>query len=290
MLNELLSLERGLAGAGFDVAPRHADVAAPGRTAALQVRLDTVGLPVELAALDADLVARLWTLRNGKHNSFPYVQLKRPLLSDVTDADGWKEIAASEKRRLLHTWIGEHPADTAQPPFGTGLRESLVRRRAALSTLGGREAAVPAVIDRVLGVDGDEDAESDAEAWITSLPGEITGDLGYQPVVVDGVPSDPAGDCSSPVPLPASFTPACLTHDLGYDLLRVADATGEAIPTGVRPALDRQLASRMAGSCTESGLRGVGCRAMAGVADAAVTANSWRQNDGAPVKETWPWS
>jgi hypothetical protein len=29
---------------------------------------------------------------------------------------------------------------------------------------------------------------------------------------------------------------------------------------------------------------------MANVADAAVTANSWRQNDGAPVKESWPWS
>lgn len=171
MLNELLSLERGLAGAGFDVAPRHADVAAPGRTAALQVRLDTVGLPVELAALDADLVARLWTLRNGKHNSFPYVQLKRPLLSDVTDADGWKEIAASEKRRLLHTWIGEHPADTAQPPFGTGLRESLVRRRAALSTLGGREAAVPAVIDRVLGVD------DDGRTFLAALVARIAAEL-----------------------------------------------------------------------------------------------------------------
>ena len=141
-----------------------------------------------------------------------------------------------------------------------------------------------------VGVDGDEDPESDAAAWIAALPGEITEALGYQPVVVDGVPSDPEGDCSSPVPLPASFTPACLTHDLGYDLLRVADATGESIPTGVRPALDRQLGSRMTGSCTEAGLRGAGCRAMAGVADAAVTANSWRQNDGAPVKETWPWS
>ncbi|HAF73411.1 MAG TPA: hypothetical protein DCL06_12105, partial [Corynebacterium variabile] len=48
-------------------------------------------------------------------------------------------------------------------------------------------AAVAAAEDlAVVGVDGDEDAESDAEAWITSLPGEITGALGYQPVVVDG--------------------------------------------------------------------------------------------------------
>lgn len=155
-------------------------------------------------------------------------------------------------------------------------------------------SAVAAAQDlAAVGVGGDEDAVSavtDAEAWIAALPEEITGELGYQPVVVDGVPSDPEGACSSPVPLPASFTPACLTHDLGYDLLRVADTTGEAIPRGVRPALDRQLASRMTGSCTGAGLRGVGCRAMAGVADAAVTANSWRQNDGAPVKESWPWS
>ncbi len=130
----------------------------------------------------------------------------------------------------------------------------------------------------------------DAASWIDALPAGITGALGYRPVVVDGLPSDPAGDCSSPVPLPQSFTPACLTHDLGYDLLRVADADGESIPRGVRPALDRQLAARMEGACTGEGLRYAGCRVMAGVADAAVTANSWRQNDGAPVKESWPWS
>lgn len=143
MLNELLSLERGLADAGFDVVPRHADVAAPGRTAALQVRLDTAGYPVELAALDANCVAQLWTLRNGKHNSFPYVQLKQPLLSGVTDEGGWKEMAAAEKRQLLRTWIGAYPVETGQAPFGPGLRDSLARRKAALSTLAGLEGAVP---------------------------------------------------------------------------------------------------------------------------------------------------
>lgn len=171
MLNELLSLERGLADAGFDVAPRHADVAAPGRTAALQVRLDSAGHPVELAALDADSVARLWTLRNGKHNSFPYVQLKQPLLSGVADEDGWKEMAAAEKRQLLRTWIGNHPAETGQPPFGPGLRDSLSRRRAALSTLRGREAAVPALIDRVLALDGS------GEQFLTAFVARIAAEL-----------------------------------------------------------------------------------------------------------------
>lgn len=171
MLNELLSLERGLASAGFDVAPRHADVATPGRTVALQVRLDRAGHPVELAALDPDRVAQLWTLRNGKHNSFPYVQLKQPLLSGVTDAEGWKEMAAAEKRRLLRTWIGAYPAETGQAPFGAGLRDSLTRRKAALSTLAGREGAVPAVIDRVLaGNDG-------GETFLKALVAQIAADL-----------------------------------------------------------------------------------------------------------------
>lgn len=171
MLNELLSLERGLADAGFDVAPRHADVATPGRTVALQVRLDTAGHPVELAALDPDRVAQLWTLRNGKHNSFPYVQLKQPLLSGVTDGEGWKEMTAAEKRRLLCTWIGAYPAETGQAPFGAGLRDSLTRRKAALSTLAGREGAVPAVIDRVLaGNDG-------GEAFLVALVAQIAAEI-----------------------------------------------------------------------------------------------------------------
>lgn len=126
--------------------------------------------------------------------------------------------------------------------------------------------------------------------WIDALPVGAVDALGYVPVLVDGLPSDPAGDCSSPVPLPGSFTPACLTHDLGYDLLRVADATGERIPTGVRPALDRQLAARMTASCTGGPLAQAGCRLTASVADVAVTANSVRQGDGAPVAEHWPWS
>lgn len=130
-----------------------------------------------------------------------------------------------------------------------------------------------------------------AQAWIAALPEELVDALGYTPVVVDGIPADPHGDCSSPVPLPTSFIPACLTHDLGYGLMRVADGVGERIPAGVRPALDRQLATRMRESCDDGAptSRTV-CRAMSGVADVAVTANSWRQGDGAPVAEKWPWS
>ena len=81
-------------------------------------------------------------------------------------------------------------------------------------------------------------------------------------------------------------------EQLNVELIEMGALCEEAISAATKAYLegDRQLGSRMTGSCTEAGLRGAGCRAMAGVADAAVTANSWRQNDGAPVKETWPWS
>lgn len=128
------------------------------------------------------------------------------------------------------------------------------------------------------------------ESYIAALSVEVIEALGYSPVIVDGLPADPEGDCSSPMPLPESFTPACLTHDLGYDLLRVADATGEHIPSGVRFALDQQLGARMTASCGGGVVGRTSCKAMAGVADSAVKANTWRQGEGAPVEEKWPWT
>ncbi|AHW62902.1 Putative secreted protein [Corynebacterium glyciniphilum AJ 3170] len=119
--------------------------------------------------------------------------------------------------------------------------------------------------------------------------GDLVAELGYRPGTQDGHATNPAGDCSSPVPLPESFEPACMTHDLGYDLLRVADRTGEAIPEHTRRDLDRQMAEQMRDSCAEGGPGTAGCRAMARVAHAAVAANTLRQHNGAPVEEWFPW-
>ncbi|MGO1640676.1 MAG: hypothetical protein ACTH0P_12025 [Candidatus Corynebacterium faecigallinarum] len=120
---------------------------------------------------------------------------------------------------------------------------------------------------------------------------ELVAELGYTPGVQNGLAMNPEGDCSSPVTLPESFEPACQTHDLGYDLLRVAERTGEQIPGGLRASLDRQMADQMRGSCRAGG--GAGCRAMAVVAHVGVGVNTMRQGNGAPVAEPWldwlPW-
>ena len=96
----------------------------------------------------------------------------------------------------------------------------------------------------------------------------------------------PDGDCSSPVELPASFDNACRTHDLGYDLLRIAHDHDVPIPEGLRRALDSQLGARMHASC--GGTDVAGCHMIAAAAEAAVAANTIRQAGGTPVHEELP--
>lgn len=116
--------------------------------------------------------------------------------------------------------------------------------------------------------------------------------LGYEPGSVDGAAANPEGDCSSPVPLPASFEPACRVHDLGYDLLRLIDDEGAEIPRELRSSLDARMTDRMHASCRDESrghLAYFGCRFMASVASVSVQLNTVRQGHGAPVEEEFPW-
>ena len=179
MLNEVFALERGLSAAGFDVAPRHPDVSSPGRVDTLQVRLDKHGMPAEAAALGRDRVASLWTLRNGKHNSFPYVQLKQPLLS-VPDGgnwrkahnEAWKPLAPSGRRQLLRDLTRDYSvaSEATAALVARGLRDSLGKRRNALAQLEEPHASVPAVIERVLAI---ESAARFANTLLTLLLAEL---------------------------------------------------------------------------------------------------------------------
>src|SRR5699024_6909626 len=68
-----------------------------------------------------------------------------------------------------------------------------------------------------------DDAPRDALALV---PDDFARTTGYEPALRGGMAVNPVGACSSPVPLPERFTPACMAHDLGYDLLRYAEAHG----------------------------------------------------------------
>lgn len=120
-----------------------------------------------------------------------------------------------------------------------------------------------------------------------TIPGDFRAVTGYHPVMVDGLPAAPHGSCSSPVPLPVEFEPACQAHDLGYDLLRYAEHHGGPLGPWARQALDRTLADRMRASCARrpDPLPRARCAAMAEVATVAVDLNSRRQGYGVPVVE-----
>jgi hypothetical protein len=145
-------------------------------------------------------------------------------------------------------------------------------------------AAAAAAAERVAGQVADG-----ATADQVRVPDGLVADLGYRPVVEDGYLVNPDGACSSPVPLPTSFTPACRAHDLGYDLLRVIDRGGSAVPAGLRRDLDDRLVDRVSGTCG-AGMGGSGCRLVARGVAAALWLNTERQGEGAPVTEHFPWS
>ncbi|MGL4744543.1 MAG: hypothetical protein ACRCZD_06370 [Phycicoccus sp.] len=129
---------------------------------------------------------------------------------------------------------------------------------------------------------------SEADVASTAVPHSFPLRFGYRPATTDGLLGDPSGECSSPVPLPAEFTPACRQHDLGYDLLRHAGRSGATLPPTARRAVDRRLGVELEESCEvrDAAVERVTCLVWADVAEVFVRANSVRQGDGVPAGET----
>lgn len=115
---------------------------------------------------------------------------------------------------------------------------------------------------------------------ISLMPNDFEQRIGYRPVMVDGMPANPHGACSSPIPLPTAFEPLCRTHDYGYDLLRYAGLTGEPLGGWARKGLDAMLISRMRETCHNPV-----CRQSAELAEIGLRFNTWRQDSGVPVPE-----
>lgn len=125
-------------------------------------------------------------------------------------------------------------------------------------------------------------------AVLHRIPSDFATINGYRPQIRSGHAVDPTGGCSSPVPLPREFDPICRQHDLGYDLLRTADATGGTLPATARHAVDRQFATDTHRVCRErtNPLSRTECGVWADIATGAVEFNSWRQHWSTPSAET----
>jgi hypothetical protein len=128
---------------------------------------------------------------------------------------------------------------------------------------------------------------SDRADAASRLPADFTAVMGYRPDVAGVGPTRADGGCSSPFGgTPWRFSPDCKRHDLGYDLLRYADAKGQPLGPWARKAVDNRFARQTRAHCHGLALGSrLGCRAMAGLYRGMVGFNSWRQGYGAPVVE-----
>jgi hypothetical protein len=115
----------------------------------------------------------------------------------------------------------------------------------------------------------------------SQLPADFRAVMGYLPAVAASGPTRAGGGCSSPFGgTRYHFTAACRQHDLGYDLLRYANAKGQPLGPWARKAVDDRFAAQTRARCD-----GFGCRLTSGFYTAVVQFNSWRQGYGAPVVE-----
>ncbi len=76
MLNELYRLSRSLQKCGIVFGTPHQDVKTPGKGDGFIIGINSHGQPDHIEYIDSAKMVKLWTIRKGKHNSFPYVKLK----------------------------------------------------------------------------------------------------------------------------------------------------------------------------------------------------------------------
>lgn len=145
MLNELLVIERGVRQANIDVGQRHPDVKDAGKKSALLVQLNENGQVVRVQVLQHGVTP--WTIRNGQHNSFPYVQLSYPLWYRE-DGEKWRETVLTKKgaeRRielLSLATTARYNADAFANWPGDGLVKGLRKRSKQLESLMNTDGAV----------------------------------------------------------------------------------------------------------------------------------------------------
>lgn len=102
MLNEGYALYKSLKHCGISLTNRHPDIKEPGNSEGLIVGIDKNGKVTRLEYRRAEEITKLWTIREGNHNSFPVVKLQEPLWKvDRSDPICDKKLDEHKKRGLL---------------------------------------------------------------------------------------------------------------------------------------------------------------------------------------------
>jgi len=154
MLNELLIVERGAPPEDIKKSLRHPDVKDAGRKSALLVQLDEKGHITCIRPVSSRVSP--WTLRDGQHNSFPFVQPSFPLWA-CTVGEEWRETVLdkkkNERREVLLSFVGnaQYDSDAFEDWPSEVFLKRLHERDKQLRSLENTNAAlVYATIDRFL--------------------------------------------------------------------------------------------------------------------------------------------
>ncbi len=141
-------VERGMLQAGVSSIPRHPDIKDAGGIPTLLVQLDDKGKVESLRPVPPHVTP--WTLRDGQHNSFPFVKLIGPLwvVPQNPQNDLWLASVLNKKnpdrRRAFLDRVTDSPFDLQAYVNwpGAGLFKRLRERRRQLATLDGTESDV----------------------------------------------------------------------------------------------------------------------------------------------------
>lgn len=157
MLNELLLIEEGLRVSGIEMAQPHTAIKSARKMPTARVCLDEKGNVFSVKTLQADTVP--WTLRDGQHNSFPFVQIKAPLLLIPANSEEIRKIVIEKKKdkherhkALLELTATAQFNDEAVKDWpGAKMRERLRDRLEQLSYVDSpKESIAWAVFERIL--------------------------------------------------------------------------------------------------------------------------------------------
>jgi hypothetical protein len=160
MLNDLFSVERGMAAHGIGLVGRHPDIKDMAKGGALRVRLAADGDIVVVEIVEEGGRGALWTLRDGQHNGFPGLKTAAGLLAlekltreahdRAWDSDKKPTSRRSELLRLLSSYSIDAKQLVDWP--NTGHRKRIKERLEALRSLAKNmdTASVPAAFERFL--------------------------------------------------------------------------------------------------------------------------------------------
>ncbi|MCT2588055.1 hypothetical protein [Actinophytocola gossypii] len=127
---------------------------------------------------------------------------------------------------------------------------------------------------------------------IELLPADFTEVTGRDPVHLEAPDGTiravhPGGGCSSPWgDTRWDYSVGCKAHDLGYDMLRYAEAKGQPLAADLREHLDDRLSLDMHAQC-DLNPRGspASCEVVAALYTVGLVVNSWHQRWGPPKNE-----